>query len=338
MPLDPATKLAGLVPTTASMFASAVYPCVIEFLDYDDSIVKQQQLLQNPPLPGALANADKSKEKEGDKDKNKSKSGGIKTHKIMFKSGDDLRQDQLIMQMIALMDSLLKKVNLDLRLLTYGILAVSQRDGIMEFVRNSMPISAVAKHFGTITEYLKTHNYDKTGPYEVSPQAMDTFVKSCAGYCVITFILGIGDRHLDNIMINTSGQLFHIDFGFIFGQDPKPFPPPFRFTRSMADAMGGEDSEHYARFKTFCCQSYNWLRKSANLILNLLSLMGDAGINDISKRSDLPKVLLKVEEKFRLDLTDEQAEQYFLGLINESLHSLAPKIMEVAHKIAVSMR
>jgi phosphatidylinositol 3-kinase len=50
-------------------------------------------------------------------------------------------------------------------------------------------------------------------------------------------------------------------------------------------------------------QSYNWLRKSANLILNLLSLMGDAGINDISKRSDLPKVLVKVEEKFRLDLT-----------------------------------
>ncbi len=35
---------------------------------------------------------------------------------------------------------------------------------------------------------------------------------------------------------------------------------------------------------------------------------------------------------------DEQAEQYFLGLINESLHSIAPKIMEVAHKIAVAMR
>lgn len=45
----------------------------------------------------------------------------------------------------------------------------------------------------------------------------------------------------------------------------------------MADAMGGEDSEHYTRFKAFCCQAYNWLRKSANLILNLLSLMGDAG-------------------------------------------------------------
>ena len=29
------------------------------------------------------------------------------------------------------------------------------------------------------------------------------------------------------------------------------------------------------------------------------------GIQDISKRSDLPKVLMKVEEKFRLDLTGE---------------------------------
>lgn len=48
--------------------------------------------------------------------------------------------------------------------------------------------------------------------------------------------------------------MLHIDFGFIFGQDPKPMPPPFRLTRAMADAMGGEDSEHYARFKSYCCQ------------------------------------------------------------------------------------
>lgn len=62
------------------------------------------------------------------------------------------------------------------------------------------------------------------------------------------------------------------------------------------------------------------------------------GIQDISKRSDLPKVLMKVEEKFRLDLSDEQAEQFFLGLINEALYSLAPRLMEVAHKFAVAMR
>ena len=52
-----------------------------------------------------------------------------------------------------------------------------------------------------------------------------------------------------------------------------------------------------------CPQAYNWLRKSANLILNLLSLMSDAGISELS--ADPVAALAKVEERFRLDLTDE---------------------------------
>ena len=263
----------------------------------------------------------------------------IITVKLMFKSGDDLRQDQLVVQMISLMDSLLRKVNLDLKLLTYGILAIGRKDGIMEFVSEAHAISAILKEHKSISKFLKIYNPSAHGPYGTHIDAIDTFVKSCAASCVVSYLLGVGDRHLDNIMMKTNGQIFHIDYGYCFFQDPKPVqPPPFRFTHHMLEAMGGEESEHYERFKILCCQAFNWLRKSANLILNLLSLMGDAGITDISKRSDLPKVLAKVEEKFRLDLSDEIAEIYFVGLINESLNAIAPRLLEYAHQIAVSVR
>ena len=73
----------------------------------------------------------------------------------------------------------------------------------------------------------------------INPQIMLNYVLSSAGYCVITYFLGIGDRHLENILINNEGKMFHIDFGFILGKDPKPIPPPFKFCKEMVEGMGG---------------------------------------------------------------------------------------------------
>lgn len=113
-----------------------------------------------------------------------------------------------------------------------------------------------------------------------------------AGYCVVTYLLGVGDRHLDNLLLSPDGHFFHADFGYILGRDPKPFPAQMKLSREMVEGMGGTSSPYYAQFKSFCFTAYTTLRKSANLILNLFSLMVDANIPDILFEPD--KAVIKV--------------------------------------------
>ncbi|KYQ93224.1 phosphatidylinositol 3-kinase [Tieghemostelium lacteum] len=250
---------------------------------------------------------------------------------IIFKTGDDLRQDQLIIQLISLMDRLLKKENLDLKLTPYKVLATAEEDGIVEMVTPSEAMASVlSKYDGDILKYFKTSHPDPDSPLGISPDVLDTFVKSCAGYCVITYILGIGDRHLDNLLLTPNGNLFHIDFGFILGKDPKIFPPPMKLCKEMVVGMGGENSKHYEKFKQFCCEAYNILRKSSHLILNLFALMIDANIPSISEEKE--KSILKVQEKFQLELSDQEAANSLLQLLNDSVSALFPVVVEIVHK------
>jgi phosphatidylinositol 3-kinase len=152
---------------------------------------------------------------------------------------------------------------------------------------------------------------------------------------VITYLLGVGDRHLDNLMMTRRGQVFHIDFGYILGRDPKPFPPPMKLCKEMIDVMMGPSG--FQRFQSYAFAGYHSLRKSANLLLNLFGLMVDANIPDISIEPD--KAVTKVLDRFRLDLDDEAALEHLSnGVIRESVGAFFPVVMEQLHKVAQLLR
>ena len=99
-------------------------------------------------------------------------------------------------------------------------------------------------------------------------------------FSVITYILGICDRHNDNIMIKQSGHLFHIDFGKFLGDAQmignfKRDRTPFILTPDMVFVINGGDkpTQKYHDFVDLCCKAFNIIRKNGNLLLNLFALV-----------------------------------------------------------------
>lgn len=249
---------------------------------------------------------------------------------IIFKFGDDLRQDQLVIQIITLMDRLLRKENLDLRLTPYRILATSTSAGAFQFVPSMSIAAACQKHKGSLLAYLRANNPDAAADLGVKKEAMDTYIKSCAGYCVITYLLGVGDRHLDNLLIAPTGAFFHVDFGYILGRDPKPFAPQMKLCREMIEGMGGATHPNYLSFKEFAFTAWSTLRKSSNLLLNLFALMQGANIPDIKVERE--GSVRKVQERMWMGKSEGEAAEMFERLVEESMGDWKAGVIDWAHE------
>ena len=148
--------------------------------------------------------------------------------KVLFKTGDDLRADILTLQVLRIMDKLWKDSEVDLHLSTYICISTNIESGIIEVVPNAVTTASIQKVKGVVTGALKKTPLARwlreQNPAEIEyDQAVDNFVRSLAGYCVATYILGIGDRHNDNIMITTSGHLFRKQFYFLFSSQISHF-------------------------------------------------------------------------------------------------------------------
>ncbi|XP_045492000.1 phosphatidylinositol 4-phosphate 3-kinase C2 domain-containing subunit alpha [Colias croceus] len=258
----------------------------------------------------------------------------------MFKVGDDLRQDALVLQVIKVMDSLWLKAGLDLRIVTFQALPTSNKRGMIEIVSEAETLRAIQTEWGLtgsfkdkpIAEWLAKHN-----PSELEYQrARDNFTASCAGYSVATYLLGICDRHNDNIMLKTSGHLFHIDFGKFLG-DAQMFGnfkrdrAPFVLTHDMAYVINGGDrpTQRFQHFVELCCMAFNVVRAHHDHILDLFALMAMSGVSGVTSAA-----VNYVRSALLPAATNAEAAAAFARLIHSSLKSKFTPINFFLHNLA----
>ncbi|GIQ81801.1 phosphatidylinositol Kinase [Kipferlia bialata] len=171
----------------------------------------------------------------------------------------------------------------------------------------------------------------REGEREEMQRKRDIFVRSAAGYCVATFLLGIGDRHLENLLLDYEGRLFHIDFGFILGRDPKPLPPPMKINKDMVLAMGGPTSQGYARFLSLSSEAYNILRRNAGTVVATLKLCAATGIETL--QAEDASSFQDTVGRYRLELSDERAGAHFRTRLKHSVDALFPVILDHFHRL-----
>ncbi|KAM8829444.1 phosphatidylinositol 4,5-bisphosphate 3-kinase catalytic subunit delta isoform 3-T3 [Synchiropus picturatus] len=268
---------------------------------------------------------------------------------IIFKSGDDLRQDMLTLQMIQLMENLWKKEGLDLRMIPYGCLSTGNKMGLIEVVKNSDTIANIQRNSSNsaataafnkdaLLNWLKSKN-----PEDKLEQAIEEFTLSCAGYCVATYVLGIGDRHNDNIMIRETGQLFHIDFGHFLGnfkrklginRERVPFILTYDFVHVIQQGKTN-NSEKFERFREYCERAYKILCRNGTLFVNLFAMMKAAGLPELTSFKDIQYL----KDSLALGKTEEEALKSFKVKFNEALReSWKTKVNWMMHSLAKDNR
>ncbi|CAE6436426.1 unnamed protein product [Rhizoctonia solani] len=200
----------------------------------------------------------------------------------------------------------------NLRVRTYKVIPLASQAGLLEFVTNTMPIGGwllnahkkynpkdwqppvctdhlrkaratgkpqalldifmeirkhfkpVMRHFFTEAHKLPTAWFDMRLNYQ----------RSVATTSIVGHVLGLGDRHLSNILIhNMTGEVVHIDLGIAFDQGrllPIPETVPFRLTADIVDGLGSTGTEGV--FRRCAEETLRVLRDQASVIKTILEV------------------------------------------------------------------
>ncbi|XP_060585424.1 serine-protein kinase ATM-like [Ruditapes philippinarum] len=208
-------------------------------------------------------------------------------------------------------DSETRKRQLQIR--KYKVIPLSQRSGLLEWCEGTLPVGeylvgskgAHARYRPKDLYYIDcrtklTAATTTEGKYKVYQEICEKFqpvfrhfffekftsppvwferrlayTRSVATNSIVGYILGLGDRHIQNILIDcNTAELVHIDLGIAFEQGkilPTPETVPFRLTRDIEDAMGASGVEGV--FRRCCEKTMEVMRSNQEALLTILEVL-----------------------------------------------------------------
>jgi len=232
---------------------------------------------------------------------------------------EDVRTDRLAMVIGQLINDLTEHTFVQ----TYPVFPLTAHSGCVVMMEGAQTLYSIRKKM-SLTNYIMSTNANDT-----IKSVRHRFVSTCAGACLLAFAMGLGDRHLENILVTNNAHLVHVDFGYILGEDPKHIPTTMRITDDMVDAMGGRQSDTFKSFVTITKQAYATMRLHSSLWYQLLS--SEYLIFKDPKRP-LSRIEQHVYNRFVPGEWNDEASLHIESVVNLATHtSWAQHAVDVVH-------
>jgi hypothetical protein len=189
--------------------------------------------------------------------------------KLLFKK-ECVMNDVSVLNLMTLSDIIihesLSNPDDQFNVVVYPVMPLTANSGMIEIVDRAETIHTILRKKKTIYQYIFEQNEDK-----IIGDVMDRYMYSLVSYTLHSYFLGLGDRHLQNIMITDDGSIFHIDFGFILGTDAYPLTgSDIKLNSDMLEVTGGSGSSRYNKYLELCAKGVIILRKHFNMFFILL--------------------------------------------------------------------
>jgi len=234
----------------------------------------------------------------------------------IFKRGDDLRKDYAVQTLFFIFNRLWAQSPLVHKpfIYQYKILPMGKDCGVLEFVLNCKPAG----------------KFDWKLLSALPIKGKLNFFRSMIGSYLACWVLGIRDRHQDNMMIKDNAIFFHIDFGFIFNDAPGFDAPIFSIPSGFRKNISPDE---WGFFLKACGDSFSVLHQNAGLIINACTTL----------TSDLPGLTAEQVRKYlvrslMVGLSEKAAKHKIRGFIVEGSTSTQKEMKYLMHDLAIKMK